>query len=190
MNCVAQLGRYGLVTVVILLASGCSSGQVAPAQVPRSPAVHALVGGCAGTIVSVAEPPAWAQGGWYGHAPGTPWNVPWAMGTPRNAVAYLFAGQLVAGVSPRANGTNNKILWVANISIAKETEWGFAVEGRPLGESGPIVKLPGGPSIVDVPMAGCWTFQLFSTSTRKQFSTFNLEVLPTGTLPLQSAGST
>ncbi len=100
------------------------------------------------------------------------------MGTPSNAVAFLFAGQLVAGVSPRVNGTNNKILWVA-----KDAEWGFLVEGRPLGRPTPIVSVAGGPSIVDVPTAGCWTFRLSSSSTGNQISTFNLEVLPTGTLP-------
>jgi hypothetical protein len=92
-------------------------------------------------------------------------------------VAYLFAGQLVAGASPRMDGTNNKILWVA-----KDTELAFVVDGSPFGKSQPSVSVAGGPSIVDVPMAGCWTFRL-STSSGKQFSTFNLEVLPTGTLP-------
>lgn len=178
MNCVAELRGPGLFALCILLASGCSSSQLTPAQVRESPAVHAFVGGCAGTLVSDAEPPAWAQGGWHGHAKGTPWSVPWAMGTPSNAVAFLFAGQLVAGVSPRVNGTNNKILWVA-----KDAEWGFVVEGRPLGESRPIVSIAGGPSIVDVPTAGCWTFQLSSSSTGNHISDFNLEVLPNGTLP-------
>lgn len=178
MNRVAELRGSALVALFIVLASGCSSAPLAPAQVRPSPAVHAFVGGCAGTLVSDAEPPAWAQGGWHGHAIGTPWSVPWAMGTPSNAVAFLFAGQLVAGVSPRVNGTNNKILWVA-----KDAEWGFLVEGRPLGRPTPIVSVAGGPSIVDVPTAGCWTFRLSSSSTGNQISTFNLEVLPTGTLP-------
>jgi hypothetical protein len=100
------------------------------------------------------------------------------MGTQSNAVAFLFAGELVAGVSPRVNGTNNKILWVA-----KNAEWGFVVDGSPLGEARPVVSVAGGPSIVDVPIAGCWTFQLSSSSTGAIISTFNLEVLPTGTLP-------
>jgi hypothetical protein len=178
MNRATFLRGAGLLALCILLASGCSSSQAAPAQVQPSPAVRALVGGCAGTLVSDAEPPAWAQGGWHGHVKGTPWSVPWAMGTPSDAVAFLFAAQLVAGVSPRMDGTNNKILWVA-----KDAEWGFVVGGSPLGNSQPIVSVAGGPSIVDVPTAGCWTFRLSSSSTGKQISTINLEVLPTGILP-------
>jgi hypothetical protein len=162
----------------MLLASGCSSSQVAPAQVELSPAVHSFAGGCAGTVVTDAEPPVWAQGGWYGHPKGTPWSVPWAMGTPKNAVAFLWGNELVASASPRPNGTGNKILWVA-----KGAEWGFVVEGHPQGESRPRVSVAGGPSIVDVPKAGCWTFQLSSSSTGKPISTINLEVLPAGTLP-------
>jgi hypothetical protein len=34
------------------------------------------------------------------------------------------------------------------------------VEGRPLGQSQPVLTIAGGPSIVDVPTAGCWTFRL------------------------------
>jgi hypothetical protein len=100
------------------------------------------------------------------------------MGTPSDAVAFLFTGQLVAGVSPRVNGTDNKILWVA-----KHAEWGFVVEGRPLGQSQPVVSVAGGPSIVDVPTAGCWTFRLSKVANGTPFSTINLDVLPTGTLP-------
>lgn len=177
MNGAIGLRGAGLLAFCILMASGCSS-EVAPAELQSSPAVHAFVGGCAGTLVTDAEPPAWAQGGWHGHVKGTPWSVPWAIGTQSNAVAFLFAGELVAGVSPRVNGTNNKILWVA-----KNAEWGFVVDGSPLGMARPIVSVAGGPSIVDVPIAGCWTFRLSSSSTGAHISTFNLEVLPTRTLP-------
>jgi hypothetical protein len=177
MNGVTELRVAGFLALFIPLATGCSSSQAAPVQVQSRPAVQALAGGCAGTLVSDAEPPVWAQGGWHGHVRGTPWSVPWAVGTPSNAVAFLFAGQLVAGVSPRVNGTNNKILWVTK---DKGAEWGFLVAGSPLGKSRPIVSVGGGPSIVDVPTAGCWTFRLSSSSTGKQLSTFNLEVLPIG----------
>jgi hypothetical protein len=100
------------------------------------------------------------------------------MGTSSDAVAFLFATQLVAGTSPRIDGTNNKVLWVA-----KDTESGFVVIGTPLGMSRPAVSIAGGPSIVDVPTAGCWTFRLSRNSSGKQISTINLEVLPTGTSP-------
>jgi hypothetical protein len=180
MSGVTDLRDAALIALCVLVASGCSSSQGAPTHIQLTPAVHTFAGGCAGTLVSDGEPPAWAQGGWHGHVKGTPWSVPWAMGTPGNAVAFLFAGQLVAGVSPRVNGTNNKILWVAN---SKAAEWGFVVAGSPMGESRPTVSVAGGPSIVDVPTAGCWTFRLSSSSTGNYISTFGLDVLPTGTLP-------
>jgi hypothetical protein len=166
------------VALSVLLASGCASSQVAspPAQAQQS--VHQLVGGCSGTRVSEAEPPVWAQGGWNGHVKGTPWGVPWAIGTSSDAIAYLFAGQLVAGNSPRPDGSNNKILWVV-----KDAQWGFTVSGSPLGTSQSVVRVAGGPSIVDVPSAGCWTFRLSRNSDKKLLSTINLEVLPESPLP-------
>jgi hypothetical protein len=62
------------------------------------------------------------------------------------------------------------------------------VEGRPLGQSQPVVTIVGGPGIVDVPTAGCWTFRLSWTANGGQHtSTINLEVLPNGTLPAKPA---
>jgi hypothetical protein len=140
--------------------------------------IHSFAGGCAGTSVTDAEPPAWARGGWSNYTDGAPWSVSWAGGTPANAVAFLFAIQLVAGVSPRIDGTNNKVLWVA-----RNAETGFMVEGRPLGQSQPVVSAVGGPSIIDVPTPGCWTFRLSGVPDGSLISTINLEVLPAGTLP-------
>jgi hypothetical protein len=45
------------------------------------------------------------------------------------------------------------------------------------------VTIAGGPSIVDLPTAGCWTFALSWSSNGKHTSTINLDVLPTGTVP-------
>jgi hypothetical protein len=112
--------------------------------------------------------------------------VPWAQGTSADTLAYVFSTQLVAGVSPRKDGSSNKIAWVV-----KQNPSNFVVIGRPLGVSQPIVSVPGGPSIVDVPSAGCWTFWLVwaspnagdPTTSGAHTSTINLEVLPTGTLP-------
>jgi hypothetical protein len=160
-----------------LLATGCMPSNEQASQSPSSPAAHVFAGGCAGTRLTEAEPPVWAQGGWT-HTKGTPWPVPWAMGNPANAVAFLFATRLVAGVSPRSDGTSNKVLWVA-----QDAPTGFAVEGRPEGKTGPVISGPGGPSIVDLLSAGCWTFQLSGVPDGRAISTINLDVLPTGTSP-------
>jgi hypothetical protein len=104
------------------------------------------------------------------------------MGKPSTAVAFMFAVQLVAGSSPRKDGTNNKILWVV-----KNAPTGFVVEGSPFGQSTPLVTVAGGPSIVDAPAAGCWSFRLSDRATGAQISTINLEVLPAGTDPVKPA---
>ena len=166
--------------LLLIVAAGCTTSPVASTQLKPSPtaAVHSFAGGCASTVLTDAEPPVWAQGGW-SHVKGTPWPVPWAFGTHGNAVAYLFATQLVAVSSPRVDGTNNKVLWVV-----KDFPLAPGVEGRPLGQSQPVLTIAGGPSIVDVPLAGCWTFRLSWTASGEHNSVINLQALPPGTNPM------
>ncbi len=163
------------------MAFACAPFGPPPAQVQPSPktAVHTFAGGCAGTVLTDAQPPQWAQGGWT--RTNGPWPVPWAFGTHGDAIAYLFATKLVAGGSPRADGSNNKVLWEVKDSPSGAN---VVVEGRPLGEYQPLVTIAGGPSITDVPTAGCWTFRLiWASSGHAHSSIINLEVLPAGTLP-------
>lgn len=171
----------GLAALLLILADGCTTSQPSSAQARPSPSVpvHSFAGGCASTVLTDAAPPVWAQGGW-SVAKGTPWPVPWAFGTHNNAVAYLFAKQLVAGVSPRLDGSQNKVLWEVRDSPSGAN---VLVQGRPLGQLQPVVTIAGGPSITDVPTAGCWTFQLSWVSNGQRSSTINLEVLPAGTVP-------
>ena len=97
-----------------------------------------------------------------------------ALGLGGDAVAFVFANELVAGSSPRSDGSSNKVLWVVKDPKS------FVVEGRPLGQAQPVVTVDGGPSIVDLPTPGCWTFQVLRG---KQSSVINLQVLPVGSLP-------
>lgn len=175
------MGGAGLVALLLILTGGCTTSSAAPAQVHASPSVpvHSFAGGCAGTVLTDAVPPAWAQGGWT-VAKGTPWPVPWAYGTHNDTLAYLFATQLVAGVSPRVDGSQNKVLWEAKDSPSGAN---VLVEGRPLGKSEPVVTIAGGPSITDVPTPGCWTFRLSWGSNGEHSSTINLEVVPAGSVP-------
>jgi hypothetical protein len=169
----------GLAVALLLGAGACTPAQ--SAQVRPSPtATHTFAGGCAGTVLTDAEPPVWAQGGW-NVVKGQPWGVPWALATGGQAVAYLFARQLVAGNSPRVDGTNNKILWVA-----KGDPSNFVVQGIPPGGTQAAVTLNGGPSIVDVPSAGCWKFHLMWGAAQVA-GTINLDVLPAGSLPPPAA---
>jgi hypothetical protein len=172
----------GLAALVVIVAA-CTISQSQSTQTPGTPSAatfHTLAGGCAGTVLTDAEPPAWAQGGW-NHQKGTPWPVPWAWGTDRDAVGFVFATQLVAGPSPRVDGSNNKVLWET-----KDFPSGshVTVDGHPAGVPQPVVTVAGGPSIVDVPTAGCWIFRLSWTANNgSHSSTISLQVLPHGTLP-------
>ena len=170
-----------LAALLLILVSACTTSsaatsKAAKAQPSPSIAADSLAGGCAGTVLTESEPPAWAQAGWTVDS-SKPWPVPWALGTNSEALAYVFAGQLVAGVSPRADGSNNKVLWLNREGSS------MVVVGRPIGKSQPVVTMPGGPSITDVPAPGCWSFTLSWTSNGKHTSTVNLDVLPAGTLP-------
>jgi hypothetical protein len=104
--------------------------------------------------------------------------VPWAYGNPQNAVAYLFASQLVAN-GQRPDGSANKILWVA------QNGTDFVIQGHPLGSLSPVVTVSSqdGPSLVDVPSPGCWSFQLTWSVPASGSSTFDLSVLPAGSTP-------
>jgi len=165
----------GLAVAVLLAAGACTPSQSAQAK-PSPPVTHTFAGGCAGTVLTDAEPPVWAQGGW-NVVKGAPWSVPWALGSGGNAVAFVFARQLVAGSSPRVDGTSNKVLWVA-----KGTASSFVVEGSPAGGTQVAVTVNGGPSIVDVPSPGCWKFSL-SWGQSPATSTISLDVLPAGSKP-------
>ena len=144
--------------------------------------------GCAGTVVTVGgAPPSWALAGFSGGGVG---ELPWAMGSPPDALAYLFATQLVAA-GQRPDGTSNKVLWVT-----RDPSHDVMIEGRPLGRSRPVVRVRGQitygnqlPSQVDVPTPGCWSFVVSRAGRPGQTSTINLDVLPAGTLPTRPSAT-
>jgi len=160
-----------LAVLSILGAGGCTPSTAGTA--PTS--IHSVAGGCAGTVVTDSVPPAWSQDG-FTHKSAR-WAVPWALGTDGGVVAYVFGRQLVAGTSPRVDGSNNKVGW------AIKDHSSSMVVGRPVGMAQPVVSFPGGSSVVDVPTAGCWTFRVLWGAQNEHVSTVNLEVLPAGTLP-------
>lgn len=157
--------RSCLAGFAALLVAGCVSPAATPAStLGPSSSSHSVGGGCAGTVLTYAEPPRWAQGGWQ-HEKGTPWAVPWAFGRPKDAIAYVWAGHLVAGV-------DTKVLWVVDGTPNR-----FVVEGRPIGKSKPVVTVLGGPSKLNIPSSGCWTFRLqWSDPGPSRTSIINLDV--------------
>jgi hypothetical protein len=84
--------------------------------------------------------------------------MPYVMGDRGDIVAILWAEHDPLTAAPAA-GRNNKILWVGRVS----SEGSLHIRARLLGsdrsttrtvEGGP------GPSIIDLPAAGCWSLDL------------------------------
>ena len=163
--------------LIIILVGGCASSQATQVKASPTVPIRTFAGGCAGTVLTDAEPPVWAQTGF---AKLTPWPVPWAFGTQDTTVAFLFSTVLVAGSGPHVDGSYNKVTWVAKGDYPTG-DTNIAIEVRPLGESQPVLTNAGGASLSDLPKPGCWTFRLsWSAHSQQQVSTINLEVLPTG----------
>jgi hypothetical protein len=163
--------------LLIILVGGCGSSQTTQAKASPTVPIRTFAGGCAGTVLTDAEPPVWAQTGF---AKLTPWPVPWAFGSQDTTVAFLISTDLVAGSGPHMDGSYNKVTWVAKGDYPTG-DTHIAIEARPLGESQPVLTNAGGASLSDLPKPGCWTFHLsWSAHSQQHVSTINLEVLPTG----------
>ena len=166
--------------LLIILVGGCGSSQATQVKASPTAPVRTFAGGCAGTVLTDAEPPVWAQTGF---AKLTPWPVPWAFGTQDTTVAFLMSTVLVVGSGPHVDGSYNKVTWVAKGDYPTG-DTNIAIEARPLGETQPVLTNAGGASLSDLPKPGCWTFRLsWSAYSQQQVSTINLEVLPSGALP-------
>src|SRR5215472_5188838 len=117
-----------IAVLLVLTACSATGSPASPPAVSSRPGSVAgsmpAVGGCSGTAVSTAEPPVWAQGG-FSTPRDRPW-VPWALGQPGDAIAYLFATQLVAE-GRRPDGAANKVLWVVRDGDSRSQ-----VRGHPL----------------------------------------------------------
>ena len=102
--------------------------------------------------------PVWARAGFSGPRP----RVPYVLGRSGRIVAILFGYPLR---SPPAADRNNKILWVprtlakvpAALWIRAQRMQGARAVGAPVGR---VLRGGPGPSIVDLPAAGCWRLKL------------------------------
>ena len=150
---VAVLGS-ALAVVVLVGAGAVGAARLrGPAPVP------------AGTPTPVAGPtscrpaetgplPEWARGGFTGDGSG----MPFVRSDGGRMVAILFNHPLTA---PPAEGTGNKILWVARADgYAADGFWFEArLEGTDRRLRVDVAPAPG-PSGVDLPAAGCWRLVL------------------------------
>jgi hypothetical protein len=102
--------------------------------------------------------PVWARAGFSGPEP----RVPYVLGRSGRIVAIVFGFPLRY---PPASDRNNKILWVSRTPAkAPAALWIRAVQMDGTRTLGPpqrrIVAGGPGPSIVDLPAAGCWRVTL------------------------------
>lgn len=103
--------------------------------------------------VATAVLPTWARAGFSDPEP----SMPYVTSSSGHLVAIIFGTPLS---SPAAADHNNKILWVSN---AKGGAGDLLITGiREDGGQTMSTAVPGGPgpSIVDMPMAGCWRLDL------------------------------
>ena len=154
--------RAALATITSLLLIACSGQAVARRTPSSTPAatLSADAAGCGSTAVLRGSIPDWLETAG-GH--NNPTGLRYVIGHPALAAGFLFGDPLRAG---HPENPANKILWVVRTPRQGSQ---LVVDGHPLGATEPQVHLaqpanssPGEiyPSIVDVPTAGCWQFDL------------------------------
>jgi hypothetical protein len=132
------------------------AGQPRPqAAAQASSAIAAASNGCVGQP-PVSPLPVWARAGF------TPADqaMPHVMGAAGNIVAILWATRDALHAPPLQN-INNKILWVSKIPFTAPNP--LVITATLAGSTRTAtVSVPGGPgpSIIDLPAAGCWTLHL------------------------------
>ncbi|MEU7676474.1 hypothetical protein AB0C42_16875 [Micromonospora taraxaci] len=157
-------GRLTLAMSVVLLA-GCTATSDGGSAAPTSDGGSAAPTSAAATTASACAArvetgplPDWADAGFSGDA-----RVPHVFGAKGDIVAVLFAHPLR---QHRKDGSNNKILWVAQASTTTPDPTAPAtlvitatLDGTDTTVTREVAGGPG-PSIIDVPQAGCWRLDL------------------------------
>ncbi|MGY0004258.1 hypothetical protein [Micromonospora sp. I033] len=144
--------RLLLASVVLL--TGCTTA--GRSATPASPSVSAT--GCAARV-EAGRLPDWADAGFSGDA-----RVPHVFGAQGEIVAVLFGQPLTVG---RTEGPANKILWVARPAATPSADPASpaalvitaTLDGTTTRVTREVTGGPG-PSIVDLPRAGCWHLDL------------------------------
>ncbi|HEV2373790.1 MAG TPA: hypothetical protein VGS19_16665 [Streptosporangiaceae bacterium] len=155
-------GGTALVLLAVLAGAGCSTGHSSGPATPQprvtgspmSPgATLAVTRGCPASIAPRLLP-TWARAGFHPAAQ----SMPYVMGERGDIVAILWADPLRA--PPLAN-RNNKILWVSRLAgqLAAPLRIRATLNGTGRTVTREVAGGPG-PSIIDMPAAGCWSFGL------------------------------
>lgn len=97
--------------------------------------------------------PTWAQGGF---TPPTQ-TMPYVLGVKGDIIAILFTQPLS---SPPRPGRANKILWVSRVERGSDAlKIEAKLEGSSVAATRKVAGGPG-PSTIDLPASGCWSFAL------------------------------
>jgi hypothetical protein len=143
-----RVGRLGVLVALGALAA-LPAGTAGAA--PSSPAI------CSPTVDTGVLPP-WARGGFSAAKP----RIAHVTGRAGSIMAIFFARPLEA---PPAKTHNNKILWVARVGTQTVSDLRIGAQ-RMLGAHNVggrvsrVVNGGPGPSIIDLPAAGCWRLAL------------------------------
>jgi hypothetical protein len=142
---------------MVLLLAGCTADRpaAAPPSPPASPAASPppSATGC-GTAPDTGPLPTWARAGFSGDGGG----VPHVLGRHGDILGVLFGHKLSA---PPARDVSNKILWVSRLPLIPSDPLKITARLDGTAETVDRTILGGpGPSIVDLPQAGCWHLRL------------------------------
>lgn len=147
-----------LILLAVLTAAGCTSGR-APNPAPAaktSNSVPAATKSCPSSITPRSLP-TWARAGF--QPPTMP--MPYVVGDRGDIVAILWADRDPLHAPPLAQ-RNNKILWVSKL-IPGGPFTPLRIQASLDGTSQIVTRqVPGGPgpSIINLPAAGCWSLDL------------------------------
>ena len=142
-----------MLILVLAALAGCSDKPDEAAQAslttpPASPEAPCV------TKIETGALPEWARTGFTGDGSGNPH----VFSRNGDMVGVLFGNPLKA---PPAADHNNKILWVSKLPIDTPSDFTIVANLVGTGETAePRVDPAPGPSIVDLPRAGCWRLTL------------------------------
>ncbi len=150
---------------VLIAAAGATTwilldGPAGPPRAADSTASRPATAGACASAVGYGSLPAWARAGF--EPPSM--AMPYALGARGDIVAVLWARHDPL-VVPAPPNRNNKILWVSKLPVPAGST--LEITARRLADGtavGPVQRRTvgggRGPSIIDMPTAGCWQFTL------------------------------
>jgi hypothetical protein len=146
---------------LVLLVAGCSAKASPQPQATSAPPGKASLGKapsgsappCGSAVVTDALP-TWARAGFSGDGSGTPH----VFGRSGDILGVVFGAPLKA---PPAPDRGNKILWVSRAPLIRGDDLKITAKLDGSDETAEREVLGGpGPSIIDLPKAGCWRLTL------------------------------